>query len=58
MAVVPYGNHQDPTSKQQTKSGFVIASQSGMFRVFVKSDSESRQPYRRVEGDDLHPAES
>jgi hypothetical protein len=25
MAVVPYGNQQDPTSKQQTKNGFVIA---------------------------------
>lgn len=25
--------------------------------MFVRSDSESRQPYKRVEGDDLFPSE-
>lgn len=25
--------------------------------MFVKTDNESRQPYRRVEGDDLFPKE-
>jgi hypothetical protein len=40
------------------KTGFIIATLGGLFRVFVKTDNESRQPYRRVEGDDLFPAET
>jgi len=31
------------------KTGFIIASLGGHFRVFLKSDSESRQPYKSVE---------
>ena len=39
------------------KTGFIIASLGGHFRVFMKSDSESRQPYKCVEGEDLTPHE-
>jgi hypothetical protein len=53
-AVIPYGNNGDQTSKHH-KSGFVVASLGGNFRVFIKSDSESRQPYKRVDGNDLFP---
>lgn len=38
-----------------SKSGFIIAGESGMMRTFVKSDADPRKPYVRVEGDDLFP---
>ncbi len=54
-SVLPFqmGSHQDAPSgsKQQSKSGFVVAGDSGQLRVFFKS--EGVQPYKRAEGDDL-----
>jgi len=39
------------------KSGFIIAGESGRFRVFVKSDIDPKKPYMRVDAtDDLFPA--
>jgi hypothetical protein len=40
------------------KSGFVVASASGQFRVFVSSADGSRQPYKTVPGEDLILAEN
>ena len=37
------------------KNGFIVASESGTFRVFVKSDNDPKKMYQRVEGDDLFP---
>lgn len=40
------------------KSGFMVAGESGRFRVFVKSDVDPKKPYLRVDStDDLFPAQ-
>jgi len=60
-SVIPYtmgGGAEGGKAGANQKTGFIIATLGGLFRVFVKTDNESRQPYRRVEGDDLFPAES
>ena len=38
------------------RQGFIIASESGRFRVFFKSDTDVRTPYKRIDGDDLEPS--
>jgi hypothetical protein len=60
-SVIPYtmgGGEAGAKPGVNQKTGFIIATLGGLFRVFVKTDNESRQPYRRVEGDDLFPAYS
>jgi hypothetical protein len=60
-SVIPYtmgGGEAGSKPGANQKTGFIIATLGGLFRVFVKTDNESRQPYRRVEGDDLFPADS
>lgn len=43
-----------PNGKALTqKTGFVVAGDSGQFRVFFKSDTDVRTPYKRADGDDL-----
>ena len=40
------------------KSGFIVAGESGRFRVFVKSEVDPKKPYMRVDStDDLFPAQ-
>jgi len=40
--------------KSSVKSGFVVAGDSGLMRVFMKSESaENRMPYKRCDGDDM-----
>jgi len=40
--------------KSQVKSGFVVAGDSGLMRVFMKSESaDARMPYKRCDGDDM-----
>ena len=65
-AVVPFvmqgeggqgGAGKSQPVNSNAKTGFIIASLGGHFRVFMKSDSESRQPYKCVEGEDLTPHE-
>lgn len=57
-AIMPFimGNADAQASgKQSAKSGFVIAGDSGLMRVFFKSELDPRTPYRRADGnDDLH----
>ena len=38
------------------KSGFIVAGQGGLIRVFHKSETDPKKPYLKVEGDDLYPA--
>jgi hypothetical protein len=47
------GNSEAQSGKQQPKSGFVIAGDSGLLRVFFKSELDARMPYKRAEGDDV-----
>jgi WD40 repeat protein len=60
--ILPYQfggiNHAEPASGQAQKGqrqGFIVAGENGMFRVFHKSDTDVRMPYKRVEGEDLQP---
>lgn len=46
-------SEQSQSGKQLGKSGFVVAGDSGHFRVFFKSDIDNRVPYKRTEGNDL-----
>ena len=48
------GDGQPLSGKQQAKTGFVIAGDSGHFRVFFKQESADRNPYKRTEGTDLN----
>lgn len=49
------GNAESQASgKQQQKSGFVVAGDSGTMRVFFKSEADPRMPYKRADGEDLH----
>lgn len=44
-------------NKAQGKSGFIVAGESGRIRVFVKSDTDPKKPFTRVDAsDDLYPA--
>lgn len=38
------------------KQGFIVAGENGRIRVFCKSDTDARMPYKRVEGEDLTPS--
>lgn len=40
---------------QQSRQGFIIAGENGNIRVFHKSETDVRMPYKRVEGEDLYP---
>jgi WD40 repeat protein len=61
-AVFPYtqgsGEATGGKANLNAKSGFVVASTSGQFRVFVSSADGSRQPYKTVPGEDLTLVES
>jgi hypothetical protein len=48
---------QGSKSSGSSKSGFIIAGESGRIRCFVKNDADPKKPYVRVEGDDLYPAQ-
>jgi len=44
-------------NKQKGQSGFIVAGESGRIRVFVRSDSDPKKPFARVDtSDDLFPA--
>lgn len=44
------------TKSSSSKSGFIVAGESGRMRVYVKSDADLKKPYVRVDTtDDLVP---
>jgi len=64
FAIIPYQiggiDHSTPANanskSNSQKQGFIVAGDNGRIRVFAKSDTDVRMPYKRVEGEDLTPS--
>jgi WD40 repeat protein len=57
MGGIDHSTPANANSKSNSqKQGFIVAGDNGKIRVFVKSDTDVRMPYKRVEGEDLTPS--
>ena len=53
---IDYSIPANNQTRSQTRQGFIVSGENGNIRVFHKSETDVRMPYKRVEGDDLYPA--